>query len=177
MKIVISASGATLSSPVDPRFGRCPYYLFVDTETDPIKVQAQQNTSAASGSGAGIQAAQYVVQAGAQAVITGNVGPNAYQVLQAANIPLYQVQGMTVQAAVDAFKSGELGNMQGASKAAHSGMGGGLGRGPSAPPPPPPPPNAGQPDEVQMLKQEVAELRQAVATLLQKVDALSSSKT
>lgn len=176
MNIVISASGATLSSPVDPRFGRCAYFLFVDTETDPVKVQAQQNTSAASGSGAGIQAAQYIVQEGAQAVITGNVGPNAYQVLQAANVPLYQVQGMTAQAAVNAFKSGELGSMQGASKAAHAGMGGGLGQGPSAPPPPPPP-NAGQPDEVQMLKQEVAELRQAVATLLQKVDSLIKDQT
>lgn len=161
MKIVISASGATLSSPVDPRFGRCAYILFVDTETDPVKVQAQQNTSAASGSGAGIQTAQYVVQEGAQAVITGHVGPNAYQVLEAAGVPIYHGQGMTAQAAVDAFKSGELGAMPGASQAGHASPG------PSAPPP-----NAGQPDELQMLKQEVAELRQAVATLLQKVDSL-----
>ncbi|MFP4395346.1 MAG: NifB/NifX family molybdenum-iron cluster-binding protein [Anaerolineales bacterium] len=164
MKIVISASGATLSSPVDPRFGRSLYYLFVDTETDPLQVQAQQNTSAASGSGAGIQAAQYIVQEGARAVITGNVGPNAYQVLEAANIAIYHGQGMTAQDAVDAYKSGELGALQGASQAGHASPN------PSAPPSPP---DAGQSDEVQMLKQEVAELRQSVATLLRKVDSLT----
>ncbi len=166
MKIVISASGATLSSPVDPRFGRCPYYLFVDTETDPVKVHAQQNTSAASGSGAGIQAAQYIVQEGAQAVITGNVGPNAYQVLEAAGVSIYHGQGMTAQAAIDAFKSGELGAMPGANQAGHASPGPGA-----------PPPNAGQSDELQMLKEEVVELRQAVATLLEKIDALTKDQS
>jgi predicted Fe-Mo cluster-binding NifX family protein len=65
------------------------------------------NAAQGASGGAGIQAAQYVVAQGAQAVLTGNVGPNAMDVLQAANIPVYPVAGGTVREAVEAFKAGK----------------------------------------------------------------------
>ena len=82
MKVAISASRGDINAAVDPRFGRCPYYVFIDTETNAAEIK--QNESAMAGGGAGIQAAQSVVQRGANAVITGNMGPNAFQVFNAA---------------------------------------------------------------------------------------------
>ena len=75
MKIVVSANGADLSAEASPIFGRCPIYLFVDTET--MAFEAIQNPAIGASSGAGIQAAQFIVERGAQAVVSGNVGPIA----------------------------------------------------------------------------------------------------
>jgi predicted Fe-Mo cluster-binding NifX family protein len=127
MKIVVSAQGDTLEAPASPVFGRCPTYLFVDTET--MGFEAVPNPAMNQGGGAGIQAAQFVVSHGAQAVLTGNLGPNAFDVLQAAGIPGYLVSEGTVRQAVEAFKAGRLQPLGGANVAAHAGMGGGMGRG------------------------------------------------
>ncbi len=168
MKIVVSASGANLEALVDPRFGRCPCYIFVDTDSGTF--EAQQNAAAMAGGGAGIQAAQAVVQSGAQAVITGNVGPNAFQVFSAAGVPVYTARGMSVSQAVEAFKAGTLPSAGGATGPSHAGMGGGMGSGRgagrSAGSPAAPVPS----NDVAALKQEVAELRKSVAALLQKID-------
>ncbi len=164
MKIVVSASSANLEAMVDPRFGRCPHYIFVDTDSGTF--EAQQNAAAMAGGGAGIQAAQAVVQSGAQAVITGNVGPNAFQVFSAAGIPVYTARGMSVSQAVEAFKAGTLPSAGGATGPAHVGMGGGRRSGMGARVPAAPAP----PSETEALKQEVAELRKSVAALLQKID-------
>ncbi len=158
MKIAISASGTTLAARVDPRFGRCAQYLLVDTVSEGFEVLP--NAAAMAGGGAGIQAAQVVVESGAQAVISGNLGPNAFQVLAAAGIPAYTVTNMTIAQAVAAFEAGELTPVGGATNAAHSGTG-------RSPVPVAP---AG---EVAALKQEVAELRKSVAALLEKIDAAS----
>jgi len=74
MKIVVTANGADLDAPASPVFGRCPIYVFVDTET--MQFEAVGNPAVAAGGGAGIQAAQFVIEQGAQAVVTGNAGPN-----------------------------------------------------------------------------------------------------
>ena len=77
MRVVVSSDHADLSAPVRANFGRCGIYLFVDTDT--LEFQALPTPAADAGGGAGIQAAQIVIGEGAQAVLTGNVGPNAFQ--------------------------------------------------------------------------------------------------
>ncbi|NLG28187.1 MAG: dinitrogenase iron-molybdenum cofactor biosynthesis protein, partial [Chloroflexi bacterium] len=131
MKIVVSAIGEGLEADVSPIFGRCAYFTFVDTET--LEARSVPNAAQAASGGAGIQAAQYVVAQGAQAVLTGNVGPNAMDVLQAANVSVYPVAGSTVREAIEAFKAGKT-QATGAATApkdAGKGMlpGAGLGRG------------------------------------------------
>jgi predicted Fe-Mo cluster-binding NifX family protein len=125
MKIAVSAQGETLDSLASPVFGRCPTYLFVELET--WQFEAVPNPAMSQGGGAGIQAAQFVVERGAEAVLTGNLGPNAFDVLQAAGVPGYLVPEGTVRQAVEAFKAGRLQSMGGANVAAHAGMGGGAG--------------------------------------------------
>jgi predicted Fe-Mo cluster-binding NifX family protein len=125
MKIVVSAQGENLNAPASPVFGRCPVYLFVDTET--MEFEAVPNPAMNQGGGAGIQAAQFVVERGAQAVLSGNLGPNAFNVLQAAGVASYLVPEGTVRQAVEAFKGGRIQSMGGANVAAHAGMGTGAG--------------------------------------------------
>jgi len=134
MKICIIVSGTSLEAPVDPRFGRCPFFVFVDTES--MAVEFMPNEGAAAAGGAGIQAAQNVAKKGASAVITGNLGPNAIQTLKGAGIEAYQAQGTTVADAVEKFKRGELSPIGAPTTPPHSyggevgtGTGGGQGRG------------------------------------------------
>jgi predicted Fe-Mo cluster-binding NifX family protein len=126
MKIVVTSDGAELASMVNPIFGRSPSYLLIDTETGSVERLANPAVGAAGG--AGIQAAEYIVRQGAQAVLTGNVGPNAFDVLDAAGIAVYLVSGGTVAEAVAAYRAGELTQARGASARPHSGSGRGRGR-------------------------------------------------
>ena len=105
MKIAVTAQGTDLASFVDPRFGRCSHFLFIDT--DSMRVEALPNAAQGAAGGAGIQAAQFVVEKGVQAVITGSVGPNADEVLKKANIPVYRGAG-TIEGVIDKFKAGKL---------------------------------------------------------------------
>lgn len=84
MKIAVSSSGKDLDSQVDPRFGRCAYFVIV--ETDSMSFESFDNENIALGGGAGIQSAQFVASKGAGAVITGNCGPNAVQTLSASRV-------------------------------------------------------------------------------------------
>jgi predicted Fe-Mo cluster-binding NifX family protein len=84
MKIAITAEQSQLDSAVDSRFGRCPFFFFTDTENQ--EWEAVENRGATLSSGAGIGAAQFVVNKGVKAVITGIVGPKATQVLTAAGV-------------------------------------------------------------------------------------------
>lgn len=124
MKLVVSSQGSDLDAPASPVFGRCPTYLFVDSET--LEFEAVPNPAMNQGGGAGIQAAQFVVGQGAQAVLSGNLGPNAFDVLQAAGVPGYLVPEGTVRQVVEAFRAGQLQPMGGSNVAAHAGMGGGM---------------------------------------------------
>ena len=127
MKVVVTANGRDLDASVSPIFGRCPVYILVDTET--MQFEAVDNPAISAGGGAGIQAAQFVVERGGQAILTGNVGPNAFGVLQAASVSVYLLGGGTVREAVEAYKAGKLEPLGGANVPAHSGMGRGMGRG------------------------------------------------
>ncbi len=107
MKIAITASGQELASRLDPRFGRAKYFLVVDTETNELAIHDNApNLNAAQG--AGIQAGQAVARLGVGAVITGNVGPKAFRLLQAADIAVYLAGDGTVADTVAKFKAGEL---------------------------------------------------------------------
>jgi predicted Fe-Mo cluster-binding NifX family protein len=107
---------------MDPRFGRCPFFVIVDT--DSMSENSIVNSNVNATSGAGIQAAQEIARQGAAALITGNVGPNAMQTLSAAKIDVYQYQGAgSVRDVVEKFKRGELTKIADASVPAHAGMG------------------------------------------------------
>ena len=131
MKVVVSAIQEGLDAEVSPVFGRCPVYVFVDTET--MDFESAPNPAMSAPGGAGIQAAQFAVSKGVSAVLTGNVGPNAFNVLQAAGVTMYPVSGGSVREAVEALKSGRLQPVSGATSGLGggmaSGMGGGMGRG------------------------------------------------
>lgn len=106
MRIAVSATTEDMDSAVSPVFGRCPFYLFVDTDT--MEWNAVANPAAGASGGAGIQAAQFIVEQGAQALLTGNVGPNAMDVLNAAGVSVYPATEGTVREAVEAFRAGDL---------------------------------------------------------------------
>ncbi len=121
MKIAITSQGKDLNAEIDPRFGRCGYFIIYDTEND--EFEAVDNTNAAMGGGVGPQSAQTISEKGAKAVLTGNVGPNAYQTLQAADITVYAGVSGTVSDAVDKFKNGSLKPYDTHSVQSHFGMG------------------------------------------------------
>jgi len=127
MKVVITSKGTTMEDAVDPRFGRCGTFLLAGTDSD--EVRAVSNDAAALGGGAGVQAAQSVVDLGAEAVITGQLGPNSAQVLQAAGISVYVDASGSVQEALEAFKAGRLKEFRGDTQAMGRGTGAGRGRG------------------------------------------------
>ena len=106
MKLAFSATGGDLNSEIDPRFGRCAYFLFVNP--DDMTFEAYENESMSLGGGAGIQSAQFVASKGAQVVITGNVGPNAMRTLTAAGIEVIIGVSGPAKAAIERFKRGEL---------------------------------------------------------------------
>ena len=107
MKIVITAQGQDLSGQLDQRFGRAKWLIAVDTDTD--QFEAHDNTvSLNAASGAGIQTAQNVANLGAEAVITGNMGPNAIKTLSAAGVKAFLSKASTVREALDLFKEGKL---------------------------------------------------------------------
>ena len=120
MKIVITATGQTMDSPVDQRFGRAAYFVVVDTETMDFAVIDNENVAAAGG--AGISSAKAVIDAGAEAVLTGNCGPNAERTLTAAGAKLYTGVTGTVAEAVELFKGGKLTEAAGPNVQEHFGV-------------------------------------------------------
>jgi len=123
MKIAVSTTGDNLDAQMDPRFGRCAYFIIVDSET--MDFEVLDNTAAQAGSGAGIQAAQMVGNSGAEAAVAGNFGPNAFGALSGAGLALYQVPaGGTVRQAVEAVISGEAQPVGDATVQSKTGMGG-----------------------------------------------------
>ncbi|MEA3376112.1 MAG: NifB/NifX family molybdenum-iron cluster-binding protein [Chloroflexota bacterium] len=130
MRIAVTSNGADLDAPASPVFGRCPWYLFV--EPDSMEVEAVENPAMGAAGGAGIQAAQFVVEQEVEAVVTGNMGPNAFEVFRSAGVPVYLLDEGTVRDAVEAYRKGELSEVGGATGPAHAGLGRGGGMGPGA---------------------------------------------
>jgi predicted Fe-Mo cluster-binding NifX family protein len=127
MKICVSATSNTLDSPIDPRFGRCPYLVIVDSET--MQFEAIPNMASGATGGAGIQAAQTIASKGAEVLITGNVGPNAFQALSAASIKIVTGGSGTIRGVVEKYKRGELTETGAPTVGGHFGMGRGRGTG------------------------------------------------
>jgi predicted Fe-Mo cluster-binding NifX family protein len=118
MKVVVTAQGNDLTSEVDLRFGRAANLIVVDTEAGDFEVQSNTlNLNAAQG--AGIQTGRNVAESGAEAVITGNVGPNAFKTLKAAGVEVFLAEKQTVAEAIEAFKAGELKQVDNANVEGH----------------------------------------------------------
>ncbi len=120
MKICVTSQEDNLDSQVDPRFGRCQYFIIVDTET--LEFEAIKNPNIDAMGGAGIQSSQLVADKEINAVITGNVGPNAFQTLQSFGIDVITGVSGTVKEIVEKYKKNELKSTQGPSVHSKFGM-------------------------------------------------------
>ena len=186
MRIAVTANGPGLDAPFVPVFGRCPSFVLIDPET--LACEAIPNDAVGAAGGAGIQAAQTVVAKGAEAVITGQVGPNAHRVLEAAGVPIYLFDGGTVREAVQAYLAGRLRSTAAPTAPGHAGLGlmggpgmgrgrgpgGGQGRGFGGPPPAPPAPQSGQPAPAADVQAELRELRARLREMQARVDELEN---
>ena len=188
MRIAVSSSGNGVESQVDPRFGRCAYFVIV--ETDDMGFEAFENGSIAMGGGAGIQAAQFVASKGAKSVITGNVGPNAVQTLSAAGVETFVGQTGTVREAIDRYTKGKINSTSTPNVADHYGMGSGagmgrgmgmgggrgMGRGMSSSTwggtSQPAPPALSKKDELKVLKDQANEMRKQIEGIEASINAL-----
>jgi predicted Fe-Mo cluster-binding NifX family protein len=126
MKICVTSTGNSLDAQIDPRFGRCSYFVIVDSET--MQFEAVPNMAAGASGGAGIQAAQIIAKKGVKLLITGNVGPNAFGALSAAGIEIMTDASGTIKEVIEKYKNGELEKTGSPTVGGHSGMGG-MGRG------------------------------------------------
>jgi len=127
MKAVVTATGPTLDAALDPRFGRCGYFILV--ELDDLTFKAVENDNTTRSGGAGIQSARWVADQGAGIVLTGNCGPNAYQTLSAAGIQIVTGCSGTVRDAIERYKTGQTTMSEEPNVKSHFGMGRGGGRG------------------------------------------------
>jgi predicted Fe-Mo cluster-binding NifX family protein len=175
LKIVVTANSTDLDAPVSLAFGRCPVYVFVDTDT--MHFEAVENPELDILRGAGFEAAEFVVERGAQAVMTGNVGPNAFSVFHSSGVSVYLSGRATVREAVEAYKAGRLQPVEGANVLTHSGTSGGIGVGRGrrtrdavtlAPPTPP----SSRKQEITALKETAKELRERLAQVLERLEQL-----
>jgi predicted Fe-Mo cluster-binding NifX family protein len=122
MKIAVSSKGMNLDSRIDPRFGRCAYFLLV--ETGDMSFEVFDNQSIALGGGAGVQSAQFISSKGAKAVITGNCGPNAVKTLTTAGIEVFLGNTGIVKEVLQKYRNGKLTSTNIANTSEYSGLGG-----------------------------------------------------
>ncbi|OPY25497.1 MAG: Dinitrogenase iron-molybdenum cofactor [Methanocella sp. PtaU1.Bin125] len=106
MEICVTATSDSLETPVDQRFGRCKYFIFVDPST--MNYRAVPNTAIDASGGAGIKAATLVLKHAPAAIITGLIGGNALKVLEAAHAKVYTCKGMSVREAIGTYCAGKL---------------------------------------------------------------------
>ena len=106
MKIIVPLESKSLDTPVCQSFGRTPLFVLFDTEKDTEEIL--DNSAAASQGGAGIKAAQMLVDSGAKVLITYRLGQNAADVLNAGSIEIYKAQDGTVKDNIEKFKEGKL---------------------------------------------------------------------
>jgi len=106
MKIAISSTGKDLNSQVDPRFGRCAYFIIVETED--MSFETCENENTALSGGVGIQSASFIISKNVKAVLTGNCGPKAMQTFTAGEVEVFTGQAGMVKEAVERYKNGNL---------------------------------------------------------------------
>jgi predicted Fe-Mo cluster-binding NifX family protein len=117
MIVCVTSKGDNLDAQLDPRFGRCHYFIFVDTNTLAYEVIGNPNID--STGGAGIQSGQLMADKKVEAVITGNIGPNAFQALNAAGINVMTGASGTIRDAIQAYEKGSLKSTQAPTIGAH----------------------------------------------------------
>jgi predicted Fe-Mo cluster-binding NifX family protein len=107
MDVIVTANSPSIDSEIDPRFGRGKYFIAVNTDT--LEWQAYSNPGVNAQGGAGTLAAQFVANKKANAVISGDFGPNAIRALQAAGISMYLLgTRQNVREAVEHLIAGQL---------------------------------------------------------------------
>jgi predicted Fe-Mo cluster-binding NifX family protein len=178
MKLAVSSTGPGLDSQVDPRFGRCQYFIIIDPDT--MEFESLENPNIMASGGAGISTAQMIAGKGVKVVLTGNCGPNAYQVLSQAGIQI--ITGVTgvVRDAIQNFKAGKLRASPQPSVAAHFGTGIGMGRGMGrgrgmtrmGSMPQVTQVSLSREEEIAMLKNQARELKQQLDEILRRIDEL-----
>ena len=119
MKICITAQGNDPEAQVDPRFGRCQYFVIIDTDTNEMDVLENPNKEGMGG--VGIQSAQFMAEKQVKVVLTGNVGPNAFQTLQAGGIEVISGVSGRIKEVVEKYNKGEFSSSQGPSVDSHFG--------------------------------------------------------
>ncbi len=105
MKVAVSAQRPVIDSPVDPRFGRASWFLICDTEGGEVEV-IENTANAEASQGAGIQSAQLIARRSVDVVVSGNMGPKAFEALQAAGVTMVAWSEGTVADAVELIRSG-----------------------------------------------------------------------
>ncbi|MFC1913315.1 NifB/NifX family molybdenum-iron cluster-binding protein [Chloroflexota bacterium] len=130
MKIAVSTTKPCLDAQIDPRFGRCQYFIIIDPDT--MDFETVDNAGAVASGGAGVATAQVIAGKGVAAVLTGNCGPNAHQVLSSNGIQVITGVAGEVSKAIQEYKSGNLQASTQPNVADHFGMGRsrGMGMGP-----------------------------------------------
>lgn len=121
MKIAVTSTGPGLDDRVEARFGRCAYFVLIDT--DSMQFESIENPNIARGGGAGIQSAQLMSEKGVTTVLTGNCGPNAFSVFGQAGIQVIVGVSGTVRSVVEQFKAGKFSSAGGPSVQSHFGVG------------------------------------------------------
>jgi len=177
MKIAVSATAPGLDAEVDPRFGRCQYFIIVDSQS--MEFEALDNSNAMAAGGAGISTAQMIASKGVEVVLTGNCGPNAYQTLSAAGIQVITGVSGRIKDAVEAYKAGKfqsssqpsVGNHYGMGVGMGPGMGMGRGMGPGIMPQAAPPAMSPE-QEIEMLKSQAQMLGQQLNEIQRRLEEL-----
>lgn len=110
MKIAIPVDKKSMESTVCQSFGRTPYYLFYDIEGGTSEFR--DNSASASQGGAGIRAAQLIVDEKTDALLTPRCGENAAQVLRGAGVKIYKTMNNSIKDNIEAFKEGKLSELK-----------------------------------------------------------------
>jgi len=173
MKIAISATAPGLDAEVDPRFGRCQYFIIVDPQS--MEFEALDNSNAMAAGGAGISTAQMIASKGVEVLLTGNCGPNAYQTLSAAGIQVITGVSGRIKDAVEAYKAGRLQPNTQPSVGSHHGMGMGRGMGPRIMPQAAPPATSPE-QEIEMLKSQAQMLGQQLTEIQRRIEELEKGR-
>ncbi|EJO5346768.1 NifB/NifX family molybdenum-iron cluster-binding protein [Clostridium botulinum] len=119
MKIAISSQGKTMENSLDMRFGRCEYFQIHDTESKEVKILENEGQNASGG--AGIVASNQLVDEKVDVIITGNLGPNAFEIIEKAGIKAYKCESVAINSAIGKYNKGELEEIS-MSGPAHHGM-------------------------------------------------------
>jgi len=123
MKIAVTAMGPELKDEVSTRFGRAPYFLIIESENNSL-LESIENPNATAGGGAGVQSAQLLVDHQADILLTGNCGPKAFQVFEAADIKVFTGSSGTIEECIEKYKTGALEEVAGANVESHAGENG-----------------------------------------------------